>query len=129
MLTDLGGKRIDLFQGVLFEINNDYVTPIAVMSEKRSPGLPNVPTVGEAGFPNALANIWFGIFAPAGTPKDIVDKINKDMIAVMKTPAATEFIKTQAWELSDESSEKFAARVAADIAKWTAVAQKNGLRK
>jgi tripartite-type tricarboxylate transporter receptor subunit TctC len=127
--TDLGGGRIDVATGVLFEANSGNSTPIAVMSDNRTPALPNVPTVAEAGFPNALANIWFGVFAPAGTPKDVVNKINKDIIALMQDPAAAEFLKTQALQTSNESPEQFGLRVKGEIEKWTALAEKNGLRK
>jgi tripartite-type tricarboxylate transporter receptor subunit TctC len=127
--TDLGGGRVDVATGVLFEANSGNSTPIAVMSDKRSPALPNVPTVAEAGFPNALANIWFGVFAPAGTPKDVVNKINKDIIALMQDPAAAEFLKTQALQTSNESPEQLGLRVKGEIEKWTALAEKNGLRK
>lgn len=127
--TDLGGGRVDVATGVLFEVNNGNSTPIAVMSEKRSAALPNVPTVAEAGYPAALANIWFGVFVPAETPKELVDKINKDITTVMKAPEAASFLKAQALVTSDESPEQFGDRVKTEIAKWTALAEKNGLRK
>jgi len=127
--TDLGGSRVDVATSVLFEVNSGNSTPIAVMSDKRSPALPNVPTTVEAGFPNALANIWFGVFAPAGTPSDVVNKINKDIAVVMKSPEAVDFLKGQALQVSDESPTEFGARVKGEIDKWTALAVKNGLRK
>jgi tripartite-type tricarboxylate transporter receptor subunit TctC len=127
--TDLGGGRIDVATGVLFEANSGNAKPIAVMSERRSPALPNVPTVAEAGFPAAQANIWFGVFAPAGVSKDILIKINKDITAVMKRPEAAPFLQAQALEISDESPEAFGTRVKDEITKWTALAEKNGLRK
>jgi tripartite-type tricarboxylate transporter receptor subunit TctC len=127
--TDLGGGRTDVATGVLFEANSGTAKPIAVLSDKRSASLPDVPTVVEAGFPTAQANIWFGIFAPGGTPKEVVDKINKDIVAVMKSPEATEFLKAQALQISDESPEQFGNRVKSEIDKWTALAEKNGLRK
>jgi tripartite-type tricarboxylate transporter receptor subunit TctC len=127
--TDLGGGRTDVATGVLFEANSGNAKPIAVMSDKRSASLPDVPTVMEAGFPAAQANIWFGIFAPGGTPKEVVDKINKDIVAVMKSPEAAEFLKAQALQISDESPEQFGNRVKGEIDKWTALAEKNGLRK
>jgi tripartite-type tricarboxylate transporter receptor subunit TctC len=129
VLTDVGGGRIDVASGVLFEASSGNAKPIAVMSEKRSSALPDVPTVVEAGFPAAQADIWFGVFAPADTPKDVVAKINRDIVTVMKSPEAATFLQAQALQTSDESPEEFASRVKSDIKKWTALAEKNGLRK
>jgi tripartite-type tricarboxylate transporter receptor subunit TctC len=63
------------------------VRAIAVVSAKRNPTLPNVPTMAEAGLPEYSYDSWFGILAPAGTPKAIVDKVNKDVGDIMQMPA------------------------------------------
>lgn len=129
MLTAVRGGRVDATIGILFEAKSGNGTPIAVMSSKRNPGLPDVPTVVESGFPNALASNWVGVFAPAGTPKEVVDKINRDIVSITKTPEAIAFFQAQALQASDDSPEEFATFVKNEIEKWTAVAERNNLRK
>ena len=126
--TDLGGGSIDVRSGVLFEANTGNTKPIVVMSEKPSAALPDVPSGVEAGFLAAQANNWFGVFAPAGTPKDVVSKINKDIVAVMKSADAAGFLKAQALQPSEENPEQFEERVNGEIERWTALAEKNALR-
>lgn len=129
VLTDLGGGRVDTAIGVLFEAKSGNGTPIAVMSERRNPALPNVPTVVEAGFPAAQADIWFGVFAPAGTPQDVIEKINGDVVSVMKSQEGAAFLEKQATRPSNETPAQMSKRVNAEIDRWTALAEKHGVRK
>jgi len=129
VMTDLGGGRIDTYFGVVFEASNPAVTPIVVMSKERSAALPNVPTIVEAGYPDAITPLWFGVFAAAGTPKDIITKVNSDIIKVMKDPASAEFLKAQGLTVSEIGPDEFSKMVESDIKRWTALAEKNGLRK
>jgi tripartite-type tricarboxylate transporter receptor subunit TctC len=129
VMTDMGGGRLDTYFGVVFEASNAAVTPVVVMSKERSAALPNVPTIVEAGYPDALAPLWFGVFAPAGTPKDIITKVNGDIIKVMKDPGSEEFLKAQGLKVSEMSPDEFGKMVEGDIKRWTALAEKNGLRK
>jgi tripartite-type tricarboxylate transporter receptor subunit TctC len=129
VMTDIGGGRIDTYYGVVFEATSGITTPVAVLSEQRSTALPDVPTVAEAGFPNALAGLWWGVFAPAGTPKEITDKINKDIRTVMKAPDTADFLKSQGLRVSELSPQEFADHVKNALERWTAVSVKHGLRK
>lgn len=129
VMADMGGERLDTYFGVVFEANSGTVTPVVVMSDKRSDALPNVPTIGELGYPQAKSNLWFGIFAPTGTPTEIVAKINKDIITVMKNPEQAEFLKAQGLKVSGATPAEFASQVYNDIGRWTALAEKYGLRK
>jgi tripartite-type tricarboxylate transporter receptor subunit TctC len=129
VMTDIGGGRVDAYYGVVFEATSGTTTPVAVLSEQRSTALPDVPTVAEAGFPNAVASLWWGVFAPKGTPKNVVDKINHDIVTAMKGPDTAEFLKAQGLRVSDVSSEDFGAHVKSEIEKWTALAEKHGIRK
>ncbi|MGZ9067028.1 MAG: Bug family tripartite tricarboxylate transporter substrate binding protein [Burkholderiales bacterium] len=71
---------------------------LAVMSPKRFPAAPDIPSVTEAGFPGIESSVWFGLLAPAGTPKAIVDKINHDVVAILKTPEARSQLLVQGAE-------------------------------
>jgi tripartite-type tricarboxylate transporter receptor subunit TctC len=129
VLTDVRGGRVDTAVGILFEAKSGNAKPIAVMGDQRNPELPDIPTVVELGYAAAQATNWVGAFAPAGTPKEVVDKINSDIIAVLNSPEAATFLKTQALRTSDDNPEEFAAFVASELAKWRSVAAKNGLAK
>jgi tripartite-type tricarboxylate transporter receptor subunit TctC len=95
-LIDLVGGRVDLFStSVTTYLSSAAVgksTPVAVASEERAPSLPDVPTVAEAGFPDAVVKPWWGVFAPAGTPPEILAKINADVNSLMAQPEAIEFL-------------------------------------
>lgn len=78
----------------------DKVKALAIAAKKRSPLFPDVPTTTELGHPEILAFIWFGLAAPAGTPRPIIDKIYADVRDVLKQPAFTErFISTPGWAM------------------------------
>ena len=64
----------------------DKVRPLAVGTSRRSPALPDVPTVAELGYPGFEAALWLGIMAPAGTPRPIVDRLNRELVAIVATP-------------------------------------------
>lgn len=129
MLADVGGGRADITYAVDFEAKSGAGTPIAVLSKNRSKSFPDLPTIAEAGHPEATMQLWFGIFAPTGTPKDIIDKINRDVIAVNKAPDMAEFLMMQGLSYSELKPEEFAELVRSDIERYTALAEKQGLRK
>jgi tripartite-type tricarboxylate transporter receptor subunit TctC len=106
---------------VLGPINAGGARPIAVASEKRLGALPDTPTTAEAGLPAYKSSGWFAMAAPKGTPKPIVDKLNKELAAAIADPAVQEaFAKqgAQPMALSPEEAEKF---VAAETEKWRKV--------
>lgn len=90
MMADALAGHVPLAVGSLYlikpHVDSNRVIPLAVTSPKRTPELPNVPTIAESGFPGFDAPAWWGIIAPAKTPKDILQKINTAMIAVLKRP-------------------------------------------
>jgi tripartite-type tricarboxylate transporter receptor subunit TctC len=129
MLADVGGGRADISYVVDFEAKSGAGMPIAVLSKSRSAAFPGLPTIAEAGYADATLQLWFGVFAPAGTPKDIVDKVNRDIIAVNKAPDMEEFLKIQGLSYSELKPDEFAKLVTSDIQRYTALAEKNGIRK
>ncbi len=90
MMADALAGHVQLAVGSLYlikpHVDSNRVVPLAVTSPKRTPELPNVPTIAESGFPGFDAPAWWGIIAPAKTPKDIVQKMNAAMVAVLKRP-------------------------------------------
>jgi tripartite-type tricarboxylate transporter receptor subunit TctC len=129
VLTDVRGRRVDTAVGIQFEAKSGNARPIAVMGDERNAEFPDVPTVVELGFPAAQATNWVGAFAPSGTPKEVIAKINREIVAVLQAPEAASFLEAQALRTSDDSPEEFAAFVATELDRWKAVAEKAGLRK
>ena len=130
-LVDLVGGRIDLYFGtvtsVLPYIQNKQVIPLAITSKTRATALPDVPTIAEAGFPGAETDIWWGVFAPAATPADIVAKISEAVNATMATPEAAEFLAKQSAIPSQSRPDEFAATVVNEIKTWRNLATKNNI--
>jgi len=92
---------------------------IGVGSDRRSSEYPNVPTISESGVPGFEAKSWFGLIAPAGTPPEIIKKINKDLIKVISNPAfAHQYLTAQALEPITGTPEEFAAFIRAEKKKW-----------
>jgi tripartite-type tricarboxylate transporter receptor subunit TctC len=93
---------------------------LAVTTAKRSPFLPDVPTLTESGI-DVEADAWNGLIAPGGTPKPVIDKINKDVVEIIKQPAVREKLAAQLMEVVGGSPEEFRARIDGEIARWAPV--------
>jgi len=103
----------------LSTIKAGKLRPLAVSTTKRIPSLPDVPTIAEAGVPGFVADVWFGLQAPGGTPKAIVDKLNSEIQRISKTPAMQERIANIGAIAMYQSPEQFAATIAAESAVWS----------
>ena len=93
---------------------------LAVSTAKRSPFLPDVPTLKESGI-DVDADAWNGLIAPGGTPKAIIDAINKDVVAIIKLPEVREKLAAQLMEPVGSTPEEFRAQIDGEIARWSAV--------
>jgi tripartite-type tricarboxylate transporter receptor subunit TctC len=107
-------------------INAGKLRPIAVTGTTRSPLLPNVPTVSEAGLPGFDVTSWYGIFAPAAVPKNLVTKINSDITAVLDTPDMKQRLDKLGADAAPQSPEDFAKFVRAEVEKWAKVVKESG---
>lgn len=127
-MNDVRGGRVDLYFATATEVARGVGKPLAVMSEQRSALFPAVPTVAEAGFPDALFGWWGGVFAPAGTPKDLTIKINLDVFTVMTSKEASEFLAQQGFRPPPKMTvEEFSNFVPREITKWSELAKKHGM--
>ena len=101
---------------------------LAVTSAARSPMAPDIPTVAEAGVPGYVATTWYGVLAPAGTPRAIVDRLNKDTRAVLEDPATKTGLAAQGVSAVPMTPEQFGSFLRAEVAKWAKVVQDTGAR-
>ena len=93
---------------------------LAVASAKRSPLAPDIPTLAELGYPIDI-DTWYGLVAPAGTPKEVVAKLNAETLRILNLPELRERTRSQGIELAGSTPEQLSAFLKADIAKWTQV--------
>ncbi|MGA8031549.1 MAG: tripartite tricarboxylate transporter substrate-binding protein, partial [Casimicrobiaceae bacterium] len=125
-LTDLLAGRIAMFLGnlppVIPFIKSGQVKALAVTSLKRSPELPDVPTLDESGLKGYETIAWFGLLAPAGTPKPIIDKIQAEVARIVQLPDIRQRITVLGGEPVGDSPAEFAAIIHNDIVKWKKVA-------
>jgi tripartite-type tricarboxylate transporter receptor subunit TctC len=91
---------------------------LGITSAKRSTLLPDLPTIAEQGLPGYEVIQWFGVFGPAGLPKSVVDKLNGEINAIMKTPEFIEKIESQGGTIFGGTGESFATYIRTDTAKW-----------
>jgi len=101
---------------------------LALVAPQRAAALPEVPTVAEAGLPNFEVTTWYGILAPAGTPRTIVTRLNADLVKIMHTPDLKERLAAMATDPATSTPEEFADYIKREIAKWGEVVRQAGLK-
>jgi len=116
-----------LVPAVLQHVKAGMLRPLAVTTERRLPYLPDVPTIAELGFPGYEISSWQGVFAPAGTPKEVVAKINGELVRMVNAPDVRARISREGADPVGSTPDAFAARVRSEIAKWSKVSKDAGL--
>jgi tripartite-type tricarboxylate transporter receptor subunit TctC len=131
-VTDLVSGQVPVgfvdLVSALPQIRAGRVKGLAVASGKRTITAPDIPTVAEAGVPGYDAVGWFGVVAPAGTPRDIVAKLNAETVRIMALPEVRERALATGAEPSTNSPEEFAVFIAAEIPKWERVVKASGAK-
>jgi tripartite-type tricarboxylate transporter receptor subunit TctC len=131
-VTALIGAEIDaLFDNVpnvVQHIKAGKMKALATSGVQRAPLLPDVPTVAEAGVPGYEVTVWFGMMVPAGTPKPVVEKLNRDLVKVLKEPDVVQKFRNQGVEVVASTPEEFAELVHREIPKWTSLIKEANIR-
>jgi tripartite-type tricarboxylate transporter receptor subunit TctC len=130
-LTDLMGGQIDSVFGDAVtlkpQIEAGSIKALAVTSTRRSPLLPDVPTMGEAGFPNVQTEVWYGLLAPAGTPAPALEKLKTAVQAAQQDPAYVESLRKYGIEIDGVGSSAFAAYIKAESDRWSPIVKATGI--
>jgi tripartite-type tricarboxylate transporter receptor subunit TctC len=130
-LADLIPGNVQLFfdsiPSSLPHVKSGRIRALGVASSKRSPAMPDVPAIDESlkGFE---ADNWFGIMMPAGTPRDIIEKLSAEVRRILEMPDVKERLLAQGGVAGGSTPEQFAERIKADIAKWGKVARSAQIR-
>lgn len=131
-VVDTVAGRIELQFGtmapVLPHVRAGRLRALAVTGRARSPALPDVPTVQEAGIRNFDVTLWFAAFAPAKTPAPIVERLNREFTSAIARPQVREALVKQGLQPRTTTSAEFARHLHAEIARWTEVARKADLK-
>ena len=114
---------------VLSQIHARRVKPIAVSTAKRSSALPEVPTISEAGLPGYDAASWYGLFAPAGIPKDVLRVLSTQIVKIMQVPEVRQRFSGDGFEPVGGTPDQFAKFVRAEITKWEKIIKTAGLKR
>jgi tripartite-type tricarboxylate transporter receptor subunit TctC len=117
----------DLLATAAPAVQSGKLKALAVAGKDRTPLLPGVPTASESGLKDFDVSAWFGVFAPAGTPAAVVDRLNADITAVLQTPEMQKRLRDLGAAAETATPEAYARYVRGEAAKWAGVVKKAGL--
>jgi len=131
-LTDLIAGRVDMLfasaPSIYRQVKAGTVRALGVTSANRSPLLPDLPPISQMGAPGYRFEIWWGVLAPAGTPADLVDRINAAIGAILASPQMKEALAKEGAEAAPLAPTAFAEVIARDIGRWRKVASQSDIK-
>ena len=132
-MTDFLGGRIsmmfDTTSNFVDHVKSGKLRALGVTSRKRSSAMPGIPSISEtAGMAEYDMTLWLGVLAPAGTPKDVVGRLQRDIAAVMAAPEIVKQMADAGIEVRTGSPQEFTALIRADMARWAAVVKRSGMQ-
>jgi tripartite-type tricarboxylate transporter receptor subunit TctC len=114
--------------GAIPHVRSGRLRALGVTSAKRAPTAPDIPTIAEAGVPGYESLQWYGLVAPAGTAKEIVARLNKEAVAVLRTPEISARLASDGAEVIASTPEEFSAYLRAETEKWAKVVKAAGIK-
>ena len=131
-VTDLlGGQVMMMFDNIpssMPHIKSGKLRAIATTGAKRDPSLPDLPTIAESGVPGYEAGVWFGLMAPTGTPKDIIAKLNAEIVKAAKGPDYIKKMNEQGYIVLASSAEQMGEMSRAEYARWGPIVKASGAK-
>jgi len=131
-LIDLMGGRIDIMVNsiplLLPQTKTGKIKMIAVTTLKRAESAPDVPTISESGVPGYDVNGWYGVVVPAKTPPTVITKLHQDIVRFLKMQDVRDRIRGDGGDVIGSTPQEYAAVIRADIAKWTALVARTGIK-
>ena len=132
VVTDLLAGQVDVMfdnvPNVIGHVRAGKMKALAVSTAQRSALAPDVPTVAEAGVPGYELAVWFGVLAPAGTPRDIVARLNTEIVKVLNSADVKDRFGKQGVEVRTSTPEQFGEFVRAEVGRWAKVIKEAGIR-
>ena len=132
LVQDAIAGHVPLMIGTIFlakpQIDGKLLVPLAVTSAKRSPKLPDVPTVAEQGVPGFESVAWWGVVAPAGTPPAIITRLNEELVKALKAPDVAEKLSAQGMDIVGSKPEVLQAFLQSEIVRWAKVVKDNKIK-
>ena len=131
-LGDLLGGQVQMMMssiaGLLPSVQAGKLRPLAISGLQRSPMVQDIPTIDESGYPGFEVITWFGLVAPAKTPSDVVERINREALAALRSPEVREQFNKQGFEVVPNSSLEFTRFIAEENVKWGGLVKQLGLK-
>jgi tripartite-type tricarboxylate transporter receptor subunit TctC len=131
-LTDLIGGQVQLMfdniPSAISQIRAGKLKALATTGPKRSATLPDLPTMIEAGFPNYQSTAWFGVSAPAGTPREIIDRLNAEGQKAVRAPDFVKRMSELGYDIVGGTPEQMAAMIQEELRRWGPVVKASGAK-
>jgi tripartite-type tricarboxylate transporter receptor subunit TctC len=131
-VADLVGGRVhvmfDAVPSLIAHVRSGKLRVLAAASAERNGLLPEVPTFAELGYPKLAVSLWYGLLAPAGTPRPIIERLNKEVMKILETPEINERLRAQGAEPMPGTPEAFASFMQQEMAKWAPVVKQAGVK-
>jgi len=132
VVTDLIAGQVDVMfdntPNVIGHVRAGRMKALAVTTAQRSPLAPEIPTLAEAGVPGYEQTAWFGVLAPAGTPREIIARLNAEIIKVLNAPDVKERFGKQGVEVRTSTPEQFSTFLRSEVARWGKVIREAGIK-
>ena len=132
VVTDLLAGQVDVMfdnvPNVIQHVRAGKMKALGVSTAKRSALAPEVPSLNEAGVPGYDLSVWFGVLAPAGTPREIVQRLNTEIVRILQSPDVKERFLKQGVDVQTSTPEQFDAFVRSEVVRWAKVIKDAGIR-